>query len=63
MKETVFSIVLFQDINGITCHLPADDSDHTKKKPEPSFEDSGYKLGNDLLSRDLTSNYHWRLRA
>ena len=34
-----------------------------KKKPGSSFEEPGYRPGNNLLSRDLTSYYHWRLRA
>ncbi len=33
------------------------------KKPSPSSEGLGYKLGNNLLSRDLSSYYHWLLRA
>ena len=34
-----------------------------KRKPGFSFEKPGYKPGNDLLSRDLTSYYHWLLGA
>ena len=35
----------------------------TNKKPDPSLEGSGYKPGNNLLSRDLSSYYHWLLGA
>ena len=35
------------------------DSVQTKKRPGSSFEKPGHKPGNDLLSRDLTSYYHW----
>ena len=34
-----------------------------KRKPGPSSEEPGYKPGNNLLSRDLTSYYHWLLGA
>ena len=34
-----------------------------KKRPGSSFEEPGHKPGNDLLSRDLTSYYHWLLGA
>ena len=30
-----------------------------KKRPGSSFDKPGHKPGNDLLSRDLTSYYHW----
>ena len=30
-----------------------------KKRPGSSFDKPGRKPGNDLLSRDLTSYYHW----
>jgi hypothetical protein len=38
-------------------------ANHKKRKPGSSFEEPGYKPGNNLLSRDLTSNYHWLLGA
>ncbi len=31
-----------------------------KKSPASSFEEAGHITGDDLLSRDLTSNYHRR---
>ena len=34
-----------------------------KRRPGSSFEEPGHKPGNDLLSRDLTSYYHWLLRG
>jgi hypothetical protein len=34
-----------------------------KKRPGPSFEEPGQRPGNNLLSRDLTSYYHWLLGA
>ena len=40
-------------------HLPRPEN----RKPGSSFEEPGYKPGNNLLSRDLTSNYHWLLGA
>ena len=33
------------------------------RKPSTSLEVLGYKSGNDLLSRDLSSYYHWLLGA
>ncbi len=33
------------------------------KKPDPQLRGSGYRPGNNLLSRDLTSYYHWLLGA
>ena len=31
-----------------------------KKSPASSFEDAGQIPGDDLLSQDLSSHYHWR---
>ena len=31
-----------------------------KKSPAPSIEDAGQRPGDDLLSQDLSSHYHWR---
>ena len=48
---------------GLVAHtnlqVPAGDSVQTKKRPGLSFDKPGHKPGNDLLSRDLTSYYHW----
>jgi hypothetical protein len=34
-----------------------------KESPAPRLEELGYNPGNNLLSRDLTSYYHWLLGA
>jgi transposase len=63
----IYSLIVSAQRRGLDPHaylkdvltrLPA-----MKRGPVASFEEPGHKPGNNLLSRDLTSYYHWLLGA